>query len=152
MAWMLARPAAIAAMPSLIASLRSGLYGEEGPLICNVAAAFWREAANDAGPAELGEQRSKAQMRRWSLRHYAVSSFVAASLLAGCGALPLSSSKGQGDMQPPIGAPGATLQTRQASALPLRYVHAASATASTRASATRPGSSARSRRSSTPLR
>jgi hypothetical protein len=37
---------------------------------------------------------------------------LAAALLGGCGALPLSSSKGQGDVQLPIGAPGAMPQGR----------------------------------------
>ncbi|MFZ0033130.1 MAG: choice-of-anchor tandem repeat GloVer-containing protein [Candidatus Cybelea sp.] len=44
-------------------------------------------------------------MRRWNLSHHAISSWVTAALLAGCGVLPLSLSKGQDDMQPPIGAP-----------------------------------------------
>lgn len=39
-------------------------------------------------------------MRRWNLRHYAISGCVTAALLAGCGG-----------SQPPIGAPGAMLQT-----------------------------------------
>jgi len=38
-------------------------------------------------------------------------SCVTAVMLAGCGVLPLSLSKGQDDMQPPIGASGATTQT-----------------------------------------
>jgi uncharacterized repeat protein (TIGR03803 family) len=41
---------------------------------------------------------------------YALSGCVAAAMLAGCGSLPLSLSKGQGDM-PPIGTPGAMRPT-----------------------------------------
>jgi hypothetical protein len=41
----------------------------------------------------------------------ALSSCVAVAILAGCGILPLSLSKGQDDMQPAIGAPGATPQS-----------------------------------------
>jgi uncharacterized repeat protein (TIGR03803 family) len=44
---------------------------------------------------------------RWNLSHCALSLCVAAALLAACGTLPLSLSKGQDDMQPPIGASGA---------------------------------------------
>jgi uncharacterized repeat protein (TIGR03803 family) len=50
-------------------------------------------------------------MRRTNLSHYAISGCITAALLAGCGALPLSLSKGQDDMQLPIGAPGAIPQT-----------------------------------------
>jgi len=42
----------------------------------------------------------------------ALSSCVAVAILAGCSVLPLSLSKGQDDMQPPIGAPGTTPQSR----------------------------------------
>ena len=40
-------------------------------------------------------------MRRWNLRHYAISSYVTAALLAGCGG-----------SQPPIGASGVMPQKR----------------------------------------
>jgi uncharacterized repeat protein (TIGR03803 family) len=50
-------------------------------------------------------------MKHFGLRHYAFSISAAAALLAGCGALPLSPSKGQDDTQPPIGAPGMVPQT-----------------------------------------
>jgi uncharacterized repeat protein (TIGR03803 family) len=43
---------------------------------------------------------------------YAVSIGAGAALLAGCGVLPLSSSKGQDDRQPPIGAQGVIPQSR----------------------------------------
>src|SRR5579863_6735838 len=56
-------------------------------------------------------QRGARQMKSLGLGRYALSSCVAAALLAGCGALPLSLSKGQDDTQPPIGAPGAMPQT-----------------------------------------
>ncbi len=52
-------------------------------------------------------------MGRWNLSWYAISACVAAALLAGCGALPLSQPalsgvlrQAQDDVQPPIGAPG----------------------------------------------
>ncbi|MFY9720345.1 MAG: hypothetical protein WAK16_11965 [Candidatus Cybelea sp.] len=46
-------------------------------------------------------------MKSSSLGRYALSGGVAVALLAGCGALPLSSSKGQDDMQLPVTARGA---------------------------------------------
>lgn len=49
-------------------------------------------------------------MKSSDFRRYALSVLAAAVMLAGCGVLPLSLSKGQDDMQPPIGAPGATPQ------------------------------------------
>jgi hypothetical protein len=45
-----------------------------------------------------------------TLARYALSVGATAALLVGCGPLPLSSSKGQDDMQLPIGAPGAVPQ------------------------------------------
>ncbi|MGA8575787.1 MAG: hypothetical protein WB609_08935 [Candidatus Cybelea sp.] len=51
-------------------------------------------------------------MKSLDFRHYVLGGFAAAALLAGCGALPLSLSKGQSDTQPPIGAPSAMRQSR----------------------------------------
>jgi hypothetical protein len=48
---------------------------------------------------------SSLDFNRWAL------SIAATAMLAGCGVLPLSLSKGQDDMQQPIGAPGATPQS-----------------------------------------
>jgi uncharacterized repeat protein (TIGR03803 family) len=50
-------------------------------------------------------------MRFSLLGRNALGGSLAAAMLAGCGALPLSPSNGQDDMQPPIGAPGAMPQT-----------------------------------------
>jgi hypothetical protein len=50
-------------------------------------------------------------MRSFDFGRYALCICVTAAMLAGCGVLPLSLSKGQDDMQPPIGVPGAMAQT-----------------------------------------
>ncbi len=49
-------------------------------------------------------------MKSLGIGRYALCICVAAAFLAGCGALPLSLSKGQDDTQPPIDAPGATTE------------------------------------------
>jgi hypothetical protein len=51
-------------------------------------------------------------MKNMRLGRYAFTICVAAALLAGCGALPLSLSNGQDDMQPPVGGPGVMPQSR----------------------------------------
>lgn len=51
----------------------------------------------------VGKEQSAHET--WNLIRGALSSCVTAALLAGCGVLPLSPSKGQDDMQPPSGAP-----------------------------------------------
>jgi hypothetical protein len=51
-------------------------------------------------------------LKSLTLNRFALGLCVAVVMLAGCGALPLSPSKGQGDMQPPIAAPGATQLSR----------------------------------------
>ena len=48
-------------------------------------------------------------MRHSGFSRSGLSMSAAVAILAGCGAVPLSLSKGQDDMQPPIGAPGAML-------------------------------------------
>ena len=50
-------------------------------------------------------------MRHSGFSRSGLSMSAAVAILAGCGAVPLSLSKGQDDMQPPIGAPGANLRS-----------------------------------------
>jgi subtilase family serine protease len=57
-------------------------------------------------------------MKTLDFGRYALSACVAAAVLAGCGALPLSLSKGQDDMQPPIGAAGSMSQSRMSNVVP----------------------------------
>lgn len=50
-------------------------------------------------------------MRTLTIGCAALSALLAAAMLGGCGVLPLSPSKGQDDVQPPVGAPGAMPQS-----------------------------------------
>jgi hypothetical protein len=57
-------------------------------------------------------------MRFVGFGRYALSVSLATVMLAGCGVLPLNLSKGQDDMQPPIGVPGAVPQRHMRNVVP----------------------------------
>jgi hypothetical protein len=63
-----------------------------------------RSAGRAARCSERSQPQLSGTMRILGFGRYAVSICVASAVFAGCGALPLSLSKGQDDMQPPIGA------------------------------------------------
>jgi uncharacterized repeat protein (TIGR03803 family) len=62
---------------------------------------------------DRGLQGGTAEMRSLGISRDVLSISVATALLSACGILPLSPSKGQDDVQPPIGAPGAVPQGKR---------------------------------------